>query len=152
MNANQIKILSESPFSDQLIELQDNSGRQQSQLQEEMNLNMLEEQEQAIRQLEVCSLIPLFFQNPFNLYWLTCVVTKSRNCNLINCDLGFQISKAWDLVLDNLEHNYKQHPGPNITSPANMATVICAETRESVAIPPQAQSHQCVTHTTLTSD
>lgn len=42
----------ESPFSDQLIELQDNSGRQQSQLQEEMNLNMLEEQEQAIRQLE----------------------------------------------------------------------------------------------------
>ncbi|XP_063239442.1 syntaxin-12 [Bacillus rossius redtenbacheri] len=41
-------------FSDQLIELQDSRGpaQAQSQLDDELNLQMLEEQEQAIRQLE----------------------------------------------------------------------------------------------------
>lgn len=39
-------------FSGQLIELQDSSERQQAQLQEERNLQLIEEQEQAIRQLE----------------------------------------------------------------------------------------------------
>lgn len=39
---------------DHLIELQDNSQRrQQDQMQEEINLQLLEEQEQSIRQLEV---------------------------------------------------------------------------------------------------
>jgi hypothetical protein len=36
-----------------LIELQDNSGQQDLQVMDEMNLQLLEEQEQAIRQLEV---------------------------------------------------------------------------------------------------
>lgn len=41
-------------FSNQLIELQDNTRTQtQIQLEDEMNLRLLEEQEQAIRQLEV---------------------------------------------------------------------------------------------------
>ncbi|GLH05182.1 Syntaxin-7, partial [Gryllus bimaculatus] len=39
-------------FTDELIELQDNSSRHQAQIQEEMNLQMLEEQEQSIRELE----------------------------------------------------------------------------------------------------
>lgn len=39
---------------DHLIELQDNSQRmQQDQMQEEVNLQLLEEQEQSIRRLEV---------------------------------------------------------------------------------------------------
>jgi hypothetical protein len=40
-------------YSEQLIELQDNTGQQVTQMMDEMNLQMLEEQEQAIRQLEV---------------------------------------------------------------------------------------------------
>jgi hypothetical protein len=36
-----------------LIELQDNSGQHDAQMMDEMNLQLLEEQEQAIRQLEV---------------------------------------------------------------------------------------------------
>jgi len=39
-------------YSEQLIELQDSSGQQEAQVMDEMNLQMLEEQEQAIRQLE----------------------------------------------------------------------------------------------------
>ncbi|PSN57959.1 hypothetical protein C0J52_00203 [Blattella germanica] len=39
-------------YSEQLIELQDNSGQLDAQMQDEMNLQMLEQQEQAIRQLE----------------------------------------------------------------------------------------------------
>jgi len=39
-------------YGEQLIELQDNSGKQDAQVMDEMNLQMLEEQEQAIRQLE----------------------------------------------------------------------------------------------------
>ncbi|KAJ4427068.1 hypothetical protein ANN_26867 [Periplaneta americana] len=41
-----------SRYSEQLIELQDNTGQQDAQMMDEMNLQMLEEQEQAIRQLE----------------------------------------------------------------------------------------------------
>jgi hypothetical protein len=39
-------------YSEQLIELQDNSGQQEAQVMDEMNLQVLEEQEQAIQQLE----------------------------------------------------------------------------------------------------
>lgn len=39
----------------QLIELQDSSARQQTQLQEEADLRAIQEQEQSIRQLEVHS-------------------------------------------------------------------------------------------------
>lgn len=39
-------------FTDELIELQDNTDQRQSQLQEEMNIQLLEEQEQSIRELE----------------------------------------------------------------------------------------------------
>lgn len=39
-------------YSEQLIELQDSSGQQDAQVMDEMNLQVLEEQEQAIRQLE----------------------------------------------------------------------------------------------------
>jgi len=39
-------------YSEQLIELQDNSRQQDAQVMDEMNLQILEEQEQAIRQLE----------------------------------------------------------------------------------------------------
>lgn len=46
-------ILAGGRYSEQLIELQDNSGQQDAQVMDEMNFQMLEEQEQAIRQLEV---------------------------------------------------------------------------------------------------
>ncbi|XP_067002908.1 syntaxin-7 [Anabrus simplex] len=39
-------------YTEQLIELQDNHSRQQAQLQDEMNLQLLEEQEQSIQELE----------------------------------------------------------------------------------------------------